>query len=493
MLSFPLASSAAAWRVCRVHPWVEADAAALPVLLRAPADSVEMSGPRNDWLTGAVAIAADEDSTVTVSLKEPAQLRGKMQLRVVGQVRERENRKVVWDPLISKEDLPDMAKNALNFEQIKDFPKLKITPDVPAFLWLTVDLRCAASGEYTASLQFTDDKRKSRSLPVRISVLKAELPVENPLFCIAWQWTNSDKMIRDFVEHGINAAWREHEAAWKAGARFLLFQFSPSFSRKPVDDNQKEKVKKELVRIWEIVDRLKIPRSQWALNPADEPCDKTAQIDSEYGRLIKSIRPETPLWYDPAWGKLADSNQNNTTTEGTLKIINPITDVYCPYCWHLWDNSGALEYMRSTRKTIWSYEIMPASATRRPSVGKEALRRMPWLAWKYRLSGLGIFNANSYDNDPWLDLDPDSKGYANYSFTYPGASGIMSSRGFEAFRQGIQEYKRFYALNKLGVSTKTLDSWAEAGTSAQSVETFDAIRKQMDSKLVELTAEKQPR
>ena len=478
------------WRVCSVHPWVECDAEQLPAHLTKVADKIDLSGPRNDWLTGAVAIAADENSTVTVSLEDSKSLKRRIQIRVVGQVRNRETRKIVWDPLISKEDLPDKATKAYNFQQIKDFPMLHVTPKVPAFLWLTVDLRGAKSGLYKARIKFADNTGHATSVPINISVLDAELPVDNPLYCMGWQWTSSEKMVRDFVDHGINTAWKNQEMAWKAGAKFLLFQFSSSFNRKPIDDKQREEVKNELTEIWALVDWLKVPRDQWAINPADEPSDKTAQIDLEYANLIKSIRPDTPIWYDPAWGKAADSAQNSTTVDGTLKLLAPVTSVFCPYCWHLWDKSGAIDFMRLTGKPIWSYEILPSSADRRATVGKEALRTMPWMAWKYRLKGVGYYSANATDNDPWDDLAPGVEGYANYSFTYPGANGIMSSRGFEAVRQGMQEYKRLYMLRKLGADLRTLDAWAESGVSAPNVETYDELRAQMDKKLVELTANK---
>jgi hypothetical protein len=115
---------------------------------------------------------------------------------------------------------------------------------------------------------------------------------------------------------------------------------------------------------------------------------------------------------------------------------------------------------------------------------------MPWMAWKYRLKGVGYFSANDTSNDCWDDLAPDTQGYANYSFTYPGADGIMSSRAFEAIRQGMQEYKRLYCLNKLGADRRKLDAWAESGCDAKTVEQFDRIREQMDKLLVELTGTK---
>lgn len=478
------------WKVYQVHPWIEADAQTLPARLTEPLDEITLSGPRNDWLTGAAAIAADADSIVTVSLEEPEALRGRIQLRVVGQVRERHNKRIVWDPLISKEDLPDYAKKAYNYQQIKDFPKLNITPKVPAFLWLTVDLRNIRSGQYTGALQFKDPDSNTVRIPLNINVTNAELPIESPLFGIAWNWLKGPEMARDFAEHGINVAFRNHEDAWKSGASYLLVQFHSSFHRDPIDEAKKQEVKKELDEVWAMIDRLKVPRDHWGLYLSDETNDKDAETDAAYAKLVKKLRPDTPIWNNPSWGQKADSHQNWTTVEGTLKKVAPYTDVWCPYSWHLWDNTGALEYMKSTRKPTWFYEIWETAASRRPAVGKEVLRKGPWIAWKYRLQGFGVFSANDTSNDCWDDLDPDVKGYPNYSFTYPGANGVMSSRGYEAIRQGVQEYKRLYTLKKLGANPAVLDAWMELALDPKGVETYDSIREQMDKLLVKLSSKK---
>lgn len=472
------------WHVCAINPWIEASAEELPNRLTKPLDSIDLSGPRNDWLTGAAAIASDGTSKVKVTLIEPQELSGKIQLRVLGQVKQMDGPAIVFDPIISKEDIPD-ATPALNYEEIRNFPSLKVTSKIPAFLWITVNLNGVKSGSYEGKLVFEDELGNKTNVPISIKVLDAELPVKSPINCIAWQWWNSDKMVKDFVDHGINTAWTDQELAWKNGANFLLFQFHSTFMVPKLDDATRAKIKTELDEVWNRVEKMKVPLDCWAINTNDEVSDTTAKQTLINDQYIKSLRPKTPIWLNPAWGMKADAAQNWTTSEGTLKVIAPIVDIWCPYAWHLWDKTDALKVMKSTGKRMWYYEIW-GCASRRPSVGREVLRTGPLMAWKYDLSGWGVFCANDWPNTPW-------SGQMMHSFTYPGSNGrVISSRGFEAVRQGTQEYKRLYMIRKLGgKKTKPLtDSWVDMSIGAESVEVIDAVRTQMDKTLVSLLAKK---
>jgi hypothetical protein len=477
--------TAGGWDVYRVHPWIEAYADQVSDRLVEPAADLLLAGPRNDWLTGALALSAASDTTVTVELEAPPGIGDRLQLRVAGVVRENEAERTVYDPLIAPQDIPDHCKKSLNFQQIKDFPRLHLVPGAPVILWLTVDLRGVASGRYQGSIAFGADAGLRRVVPLVVTVLHAELPVESPLYGIAWNWANTERLQKDFAEHGINVAWRDHESAWKNGARFLLFQFSASFHGKPIDDRKRAEVRQELATVWALVTKLQVPADQWAINLADEPSDNSADIIRQYGDLVKSLEPRTPIWLNPAWVKKPGSDRNVTTTAGTLQRIAPITDIWCPYAAHLWDGSGALEFMKSTQKPLWFYEIW-GNASRRPAVGREALRTGPWMAWKYGLQGFGIFSANDWSVDPWVGKVGSQ---LNYSFTYPSSTGFMSSRGMEALRQGVQEYKRLYVLSQRGVGRADLDAFAGAVLRAERAEAIDAVRQDLDALLVKLTAE----
>lgn len=487
LLSLHVQGAQVDWGLYNVNPWIEADANTLPGMLKKQTNKIDLSGPRNDWLTGAIAVSAIENTAVTVRLEESPKLRGRITLKVVGQLIEREHQRVIWDPLLSTDDIKEFAKGLVNFEQVKDFPLLHITPDLPAFLWITVDLRGVESGNYIARLTFRDKKGGFKAASINIEVLDAELPVKSPLHCLAWQWARDD-MIQDFLEHGVDVAYRDHEKWWDKGAGFLLFQFGPTFSRKPLDDERKAEIKKELDDIYALVDKLKVPRNKWALYIADEPSDGSSKIDAQNAAYIKRLRPGTQIYTNPAWGMLADKNQNSATLDGTIKVLNQYTDIWCPYIWHMWDGSGVYKYLKSTKKPLWFYEIYTQAANQRPSVGRDALRMLAWNAWRYDAKGIGMFSANDVANNWWRDLDPKSNGYANYSFTYPGANGIMSSRAFEALRQGIQEHKRLFVLRSMEADSAILDVLvSKAFVAAEQKDgalLIDSIRSELDKMLV---------
>ena len=112
------------------------------------------------------------------------------------------------------------------------------------------------------------------------------------------------------------------------------------------------------------------------------------------------------------------------------------------------------------------------------------LRIGPWRAWKLRLEGLGIYSANAWQGDPWDHLDAQGP---NYSFVYPGNIG---TRGYEALRQGIQEYKRLHRPREPGCEDAALDAWVSlVASGVDRVEVIDAVREAMDRKLVELSRE----
>ncbi|MCC6444010.1 MAG: hypothetical protein IT210_11220 [Armatimonadetes bacterium] len=85
---------------------------------------------------------------------------------------------------------------------------------------------------------------------------------------------------------------------------------------------------------------------------------------------------------------------------------------------------------------------------------KIALRMGHWQAFKYDVKGLGIFAGYDSQGDPWNDLDKANDYYLYYWY---GKDGFLTTHAFEAYRQGVQEYRLLDALRKAGVPQKWLD------------------------------------
>jgi len=63
------------------------------------------------------------------------------------------------------------------------------------------------------------------------------------------------------------------------------------------------------------------------------------------------------------------------------------------------------------------------------------------------------------------------------------STDAIPTRGLEALRQGIQEYKRIYELRRRGVAEATLQGLIERGLNARSVSKIDELRGEMDDML----------
>lgn len=67
----------------------------------------------------------------------------------------------------------------------------------------------------------------------------------------------------------------------------------------------------------------------------------------------------------------------------------------------------------------------------------------------------------------------------------------IPSRGLEAVREGIQEYKRLHELKRLGVDERLLDGFADRvldpgrAFQAKSITVLDDVRQEMDELLLE--------
>ncbi len=476
-----------------VDPWMEADVAQSKELWdrESARTQLVLSGPKNDWMTGAIMIKSNKVEGYTVSLNtngSPA-LTDRLDLRIVGQVEDADGGTVVWDALMNEDHTQKYGHRPLNSASIQFYPHVLVSADTPVMLWLTVDVRGLDSGRYTAEIELKNAINSLR-IPVEIRVGKAELPIDNPLMMFGWQWNNDDpELIKDMIDHGYNVFWREQEAAWKAGAKFLLFQFSPTFGREPLTEERKAEIREELEKIKELVTRLQIPDDAWAINIADEISDSQVDRDIESAQYIRSLWPEVKLYFNPAWGKAADALQNTTTLDGTIRKIAPFVDVWQPYSWHLWDGSGVYEYIRETGKTFWYYEIF-STAARRPNVAAHMLRTGPVYAWKFGATGYGNYALNSWwgAGDPW-----NHKTGPNYALVYSVDPIPPSSRAYEAGRQGVQEYKRFFVLEKKGYNPEKLKEWADVWYSEAipgKVQKIEEAVKEMDTAL-EALAEKE--
>jgi len=475
--------ASASWDIYPIHPWVEVTADQLPAACVTPADRLHLSGLGNDWLTAAVVLKSNDGAShrVAVSTHAHEALRRQTHLRVVGVIKQGKDEWLL-DPLLERAagNPYGLSGYLRNFDAIRDFPNVTVTPQEPVMLWLTVKTHGLTPGKHELLLHFVGDGGTQRAVYADVTVGDYALPEDNPLIGYGWQWTTGEPekraWLRWFKDYGINCTHIDFDAARQEGYRFFLYTFNPSWGGEAVTDVPEAEVAEALQRIRDSVTKLALKPEEWAIELVDEPNDSCAAKFVEWAKRLRELWPEARFWWNPCWGP----GPTNTwaTTPGTFEPLAVVADVWCPYSHHLWDPQDPLSVMRRTGKPIWFYEILGMSYSRQPHAGRSMLRLGPWLCWKHRLQGFGFYALDEYsDTDPWGD----QTAKYTYAIVYPP---IIAGRGLEALRQGFQEYKRLAALRELGCPEGRLDEWVTRAMGAHTAEEFDVIRAEMDDEIM---------
>ncbi len=186
---------------------------------------------------------------------------------------------------------------------------------------------------------------------------------------------------------------------------------------------------------------------RWALHPFDESlCDEYY----EFARLVKSIDPKIRL-YANSFGK------------GPKQFMRfrALIDIWCLQDSHCVRYPKWLQMIKGFGRKVWTYECLGPGKAKDPY---SYYRLMPWRAFKRGQTGAGFWvyhDGLNYKNVavPWDDtLKP--RGY--YGVVYGAqtspvgklAENIVSSRRWEAWREGVEDYQYLYELQQAINKTK---------------------------------------
>lgn len=458
--------TSADWKIVQASPWMNKSVAESLPLFRDEISKLTLSGFRNEYLTGAFALTAGKEADLKVSSAPPAALKGKFEIKIVGQIMNAQ-KVLVWDPVFTAGQIKGYWKNVANGYAIANFPQLTINAKQPAFLWITVNTYNVPQGTYEVPVTLTDSRQVKKTLMVNVVVNKAVLPENDAINLFAWQANGTRQEADDMVAHGINTFWRDHANAWAAGARFLLYQL-PTFDRKELDNASKQSLTKNIRSIKSEIARLKVPRDQWAVYIADEVTDASADIDVRKADYIHSIDKSIPVYYNPAWVS-EPSGKVSTTLNGTFRKIVPGADVIQAYI-NNYADGNVNKLIADNKIKRWFY-VIPSLHDAGVTTG--ILRTGFIYTWRGGYQGWGFFNLNAWSNTPW-DLGSSN----HYALMYPGQ---ISSRGYEALRQGREEFRRLLALRQSGHTQAELAALADRFLSSTNPDNLDAVIQQIDN------------
>ncbi len=173
----------------------------------------------------------------------------------------------------------------------------------------------------------------------------------------------------------------------------------------------------------------------FALYPFDEPGGYGWTVVNQlvaFGKVVKSVRPDVMIYVNGG-GELP-----------MFEAMSACTDIWSPSIYQLPEASPEMKVMKTTGKMLWSYNCSYGYA--RP-VGPNIkdinvvaeFRNAALFAMRYGATGGGFWCYN-IGGDPWTRVKDE------YMLVYPGRDTPVTSRRWEAVREGIEDYRILQAL-----------------------------------------------
>jgi hypothetical protein len=129
-----------------------------------------------------------------------------------------------------------------------------------------------------------------------------------------------------------------------------------------------------------------------------------------------------------------------------FQAMAPCIDIWCPALPMLMEKTPLMDLVRHTGKMLWSYDCgygfsRPTGANLKNINLVAQYRTAALFAFRYQATGIGFWCYNS-GGDPWGRVDME------YMLVYPGDKRPVTSRRWEAVREGIEDYRILAALRK---------------------------------------------
>ncbi len=191
---------------------------------------------------------------------------------------------------------------------------------------------------------------------------------------------------------------------------------------------------------------LGLSYADYALYLQDEP--GLSGKDDAFDRYVESVRrvkeadPQMQVYTNPAGG----------ATPEILEPLAALVDVWCPDL-HLFRLHPA-EYMRIFKraKAVWHYEA-PSDQRRLDPLG--FYRMKPWIAFQLGMQGGGYWVYSSTDY-----FTPDPARGTEYGVVYPTPRGPVTTKRWEASRDGSEDFELLTMLRKAASAAATADGKA---------------------------------
>jgi len=392
-------------------------------------------------------------------------------------------------------------------------------------IWLTVDTFDLRPGNYQSILTFKpeDTSFPTKTVALNLTVLPIRLPEQMPIAVYNWDYATATGYIRDLLDHRMNRLlvstyiclpecdktgsvikidYTEHDKTLLLKSQFgteIIYSYGVVYG---FDLYVASKFKWEFMgdpwqkafRTWfldwlEHIKRMGFDYDDFSMQIWDEAGGETVDKVVQVGPLLRELDPKV------RW--IMDGAQNLEEAQR----MDPYVDIWIPHLPRLNSLAGKeqlLAFYKRTGKPVWIYTCR-VQMTGQPVL--EYYRLKPWWTWKLGLDGVCFWAYNSWRGDPWDDFDITGReGYSDNGVVYSGDMGAITTRRWEAWREGLEDYLYLYlcegAVNEIeksgekveaGKIRQRMDEIVDVMLSnPEDVEALEKYRREISSTIVSL-------
>jgi outer membrane protein assembly factor BamB len=347
---------------------------------------------------------------------------------------------IAWDPIVP------LGEGAIS-----------IPPLVTREVWVDVDLSGVKPGTHQLSVLFKTGGVETAA-EISLDVLPFSMADSSAMWLCAWASYNDDA-VRDLLAHGNNVfipglppatveegdpprITVDFEALDTFVARlnghdvYLLMGGIPSLGVPMESGDYVPRLADYLEQLMAHLETKGIPEDRIALYPHDEPGGHgwdTVNHYIEFARQGLKARPGLQFYVNGG-GDLA-----------MFEAFNEVASIWCPSFYALSEGSAEAEFIKSTGKTVWSYDCAylfarPIGANTK-TINVVAQYRMAAIqGFRDGATGIGYWCYNVGDSI-WEPVE------FEYPLVYVNPDGShTSSRRWEAVREGMEDTRILIAL-----------------------------------------------
>ncbi len=310
-------------------------------------------------------------------------------------------------------------------------PRVTVPPLHSAALWLTVDARGLAPGEYAGTVRLGGEGAEQRTVELRVRISPVAAQPTQPVLVDGYTRPHEgEAYLRDYVDHGMNV-WRgllSKEEMRRWGIRLQAISMGSAA---------------DLAR----VKAAGLDYDDWFAVIRDEPCGKTEEELKPFldvARALKAADPQVRISFNPG----------EAATLATFQVLAPWCDVWLPYSLHLSPHWGGPEKWAIYKARPWMWYTTPCLGDKDPNLPNQIaaqIRQVPGQTGK--CVGTAFFALSYPFRDQWdtaYEYLPD----ASTMGAVMSRHGPVATRTWEAIGEATQHANlAMLVRERLGVAT----------------------------------------